>query len=238
MQDKPIRILQVEDDPVEVQLVHDMLSRREGVTYDICRAASLCEALARLQSMTFDAILLDLTLPDSREINTFQRVRAEAVDTPIIVLSGYGDREFARTAVRNGAQDFLVKGHVDGHLLDCSIRYAIERHLLYKRMATDSNKFLSQERNRVVEETAGGVAHEINQPLTVMALLSEKLLLETNPDNPIYTHLLSLKIAAERIDEIVKQIEAAKVYATRPYGKHLDILDLKAASGHVESGQA
>ena len=127
-----------------------------------------------------------------------------------------------------------MKRHVDGHLLDCSIRYAIERHLLFKRLETDTDKLLDKERNRVVEETAGGVAHEMNQPLTVMSLLSEKLLLETKPDDPIYTHLLSLKVAAERIDEIVKQIEAAKVYATRPYGKYLDILDLKAASGEPE----
>ena len=231
---EPIRILQVEDDPNEVRLVRDMLSRAEGTTYDITHAGTLADALARLGDTAFNAILLDLTLPDSREINTFAQVRTKAPDTPVIVLSGYGDREFARAAVQNGAQDFLVKRHVDGHLLDCSIRYAIERHLLFKRLETDTDKLLDKERNRVVEETAGGVAHEMNQPLTVMSLLSEKLLLETKPDDPIYTHLLSLKVAAERIDEIVKQIEAAKVYATRPYGKYLDILDLKAASGEPE----
>ncbi len=234
MQGKSIRILQVEDDPAEVRLVRDMLKRAEGVTYEITHAGNLADALARINDTTFDAILLDLTLPDSREINTFEKVRTAAAELPIIVLSGYGDREFARAAVRNGAQDFLVKGYVDWHLLDCSIRYAIERHLLYKRMAADTNKLLDKERNRVVEETAGGVAHEINQPLTVMALLSEKLLLETKPDDPIYTHLLSLKMAAERIDAIVKQIEAAKVYATRPYGIDFDILDLKAASGETD----
>jgi len=234
MQGKPIRILQVEDDPAEVRLVRDMLNRAEGGTYEITNAPNLADALARLSEATFDAILLDLTLPDSREINTFQQVSAKATGTPIIVLSGYGDREFARTAVHNGAQDFLVKGHVNTHLLDCSIRYAIERHLLFRNIAANADKRLHEERNRVVEETAGGVAHEINQPLTVMALLSEKLLLETKPDDPIYTHLLSLKIAAERIDEIVKQIEAAKIYATRPYGKDFDILDLKAASGDAE----
>lgn len=234
MPGKSIRILQVEDDESEVRLVRDMLKRAEGVTYDISRAANLADALARLRESKFDAILLDLTLPDSREINTFEKIRTEAQDTPVIVLSGYGDREFARAAVRNGAQDFLVKGHVDSHLLDCSIRYAIERHILYKRMAENTNQLLDKERNRVVEETAGGVAHEINQPLTVLALLSEKLLLESKPDDPIYTHLLSMKAAAERIDEIVKQIEAAKVYATRPYGIDFDILDLKAASGEAD----
>jgi CheY-like chemotaxis protein len=240
MENPSIRVLQVEDDAGEVRLVHEMLRRAEGVTYQITNAGCLQEALDRLRDSAFDVILLDLTLPDSRELNTFHRVKVEAFDTPLIVLSGYGDREFARAAVRKGAQDFLVKGHVDRHLLDCSIRYALERHRLYKRMAKVNNTLLEEERNRVVEETAGCVAHEINQPLMVMSLVTEQMLLETDPSDPNYEQLMTLRCASERIDRIVKHMLAVRVYATRPYGKDIDILDLEAASGKAspDSGRA
>ena len=73
-------------------------------------------------------MLLDLSLPDSEGMNTFLRARAEALHAPIVVLTGVADEEVAARAVREGAQDYLVKAEVDGPLLYQSIRYAVERH--------------------------------------------------------------------------------------------------------------
>jgi signal transduction histidine kinase len=74
-----------------------------------------------------DVVLLDLTLPDSRGMDTFTSMHEQVTNTPIIILTGTDDQELAARAVREGAQDYLVKGQVDGNLLWRSIRYAIER---------------------------------------------------------------------------------------------------------------
>ena len=72
-------------------------------------------------------MLLDLSLPDADGLDTLVRAHAQAPKTPIVVLTGHDDEALAVRAVRAGAQDYLVKGHVDGELLVRSIRYASER---------------------------------------------------------------------------------------------------------------
>jgi PAS domain S-box-containing protein len=80
-----------------------------------------------LQRDSFDLVLLDLSLPDSLGFETFEQLHAQAPDAPVIVLSGFDDESLAVRAVREGAQDYLVKGQVDGNLLARAMRYAIER---------------------------------------------------------------------------------------------------------------
>ena len=116
----------VEDNPADARLLKEMLGDA-GAAFDLTNAERLTEALRRLNGEAFDCILLDLMLPDSRGLETFFRVYARASHVPIVVLSGLSDENLAATAVREGAQDYLVKGHVDGGLLLRSVRYAIER---------------------------------------------------------------------------------------------------------------
>ena len=89
----------------------------------------LGDALQRLQCEKFDVILSDLSLPDSHGFETFERLKAQAPQIPILVLSGTDDETLAVRAVREGAQDYLVKGRVDGYILGRAITHAIERHL-------------------------------------------------------------------------------------------------------------
>jgi diguanylate cyclase (GGDEF)-like protein len=85
-------------------------------------------ALEHLAAKETDAILLDLSLPDSSGLETVRKVLANAPKTPIVVLSGHNDENLALAAVQNGAQDYLVKGELAGTLLGRALRYAIERH--------------------------------------------------------------------------------------------------------------
>lgn len=96
-------------------------------------ATRLAEGIARLGVEGFDLVLLDLTLPDSRGLETFLYLRRNAPELPIIVLSGLEDEELALRAVREGAQDYLFKGQIEPNLLARAIRYAIER----KRLETE-----------------------------------------------------------------------------------------------------
>jgi two-component system sensor histidine kinase/response regulator len=127
MSDKPTKILLVEDNPADVRLMQVMLARARDARFEVEEAGRLSEALGRLTEEGIDAVLLDLSLPDSHGFETFGAVHSQAPQVPVIVLSGHDDEEFAVKAVRAGAQDYLVKGEVDTKLLVRAIRYAVER---------------------------------------------------------------------------------------------------------------
>jgi PAS domain S-box-containing protein len=123
---KKLDVLLVEDNPADARLVAEYLSD-VGSPVTLTHAPRLQHAVEQLRRHGFHAVLLDLSLPDCQGIETFARAHAAAPDAPIVVLTGLDDEEMAVRAVREGAQDYLVKGRVDGRLLHHSIRYAIER---------------------------------------------------------------------------------------------------------------
>jgi len=95
--------------------------------FQITHVKRLMEALHQLATERFDAVLLDLSLPDSQGLDTFTTLRAQTLAMPVVVLTGLDDKVLAVEAVKEGAQDYLVKDQVDGHLLVRAIHYAIER---------------------------------------------------------------------------------------------------------------
>src|SRR6266581_668778 len=111
--EKPIKILLVEDSPVDSRLLQLLLGESKTMYFAWTCATRLADALAKLRDEQFDVVLSDLTLPDSQGLETFQALRAQAPNMPMIVLSGTDDETMAVKAVREGAQDYLVKGKVD-----------------------------------------------------------------------------------------------------------------------------
>lgn len=132
--DEGIKILVIEDDPADAELVREMLRDVKGIRFDIQRATRLSSAIQRLKRESFDIILSDLDLPDSKGTDTFRKVHAEFSDIPVVLLTGLSDEELAIQAVRDGAQDYLVKGRIESNLLVRSIRYAMERQKLLTRL--------------------------------------------------------------------------------------------------------
>src|SRR6266478_10260495 len=126
--EKPIKVLLVEDSPVDSRLLQLLLGESRTLYFSWTCVTHLAEALAKLKQEQFDVVLSDLTLPDSQGFETFQALHAQAPTMPIIVLSGTDDETMAIKAVREGAQDYLVKGKADTAVLTRSISYAIERH--------------------------------------------------------------------------------------------------------------
>ncbi|MCI0744919.1 MAG: PAS domain S-box protein [Verrucomicrobia subdivision 3 bacterium] len=126
--DQPIKVLLIEDSPPDARLLSVYLSESRTQQFQITPVSRLAEALQRLGSEDFDVVVSDLQLPDSQGIATFEWLKAHVQDVPIIVLSGSDDEILASRAVREGAQDYLVKGRFDAHGLVRSITYAIERH--------------------------------------------------------------------------------------------------------------
>jgi len=127
MEQRPIKVLLVEDNAADSRLLEELLREVPGVEFDLQLALRLRDALARLASDAFDIVLTDLSLPDSHGLDAFRALHAATPRVPVVVLSGVDDETLAVSAVREGAQDYLVKGRLDARLLGRSIRYAIER---------------------------------------------------------------------------------------------------------------
>lgn len=124
----PLRVLLVEDDDFDAELITRMLKVGDGSSSFVAeRAADVKQALQRLQATEIDALLLDLGLPDSTRFTGLQRLLAERPGLPIVVITGNGEGQMGIEAVRAGAQDFLVKDQITSAVLDKTLHYAIER---------------------------------------------------------------------------------------------------------------
>ncbi len=151
-------VLLLEDNLADAKLV----TRRLRGVYDVMRVTKLAEAVEELGP--FAAILLDLGLPDSDGLEAVTALRTRFAEAAIVVLTGLDDDKIAHAAVREGAQDYLVKDDVSSASLVRSIRYAIER----KTSEVLRNRLYHSDRLASVGQLAAGVAHEINNPSTFL----------------------------------------------------------------------
>ncbi|HEY9784489.1 MAG TPA: response regulator [Candidatus Obscuribacterales bacterium] len=189
-----IRVLLVEDNPADAKLFRTMLSASQSTFFTIERTDRLSSSIKRLSAGDIDLVLLDLSLPDGQGLDTFLRIHLEAPDVPVIVLSGLDDESVALEAVKAGAQDYLVKGQVNGSWLVRAIRHAIERHqtehkvkLLNKELENRIlelaalNKELTVTRDRALEASqyksqfVAKISHEIRTPVSSILGVSELL---------------------------------------------------------------
>ncbi len=205
----PLTILVIEDNPGDARLLRETFAEGEHAGAALECASDLRAGLARLAQGGIDAVLLDLGLPDSEGLGTFAAVQAHAADLPIIVLTGLDDQAVAERAVREGAQDFLVKGQVPAVLLCRSVRYAIERKRAEKTLRELEFRARTQERLASLGQVATGIAHEIRNPLSGLN---------------IYLSMLDNMVAEGKgLDE-----EARRLAATI-------VAQLRSASGKIEA---
>jgi PAS domain S-box-containing protein len=135
------RLLLVEDNPGDADLIREMLEGAGPAGFSIETVPRLSDAVSRLKSNAIDLVLLDLGLPDSSGLETFLKLKAAVPDVPTIILTGNVDQETAVTAVKAGAQDFLVKGRLSGDLVMRSILYALERTRIERSLFVSERKF-------------------------------------------------------------------------------------------------
>lgn len=121
------RILLVEDNSGDARLTQESLATQKVDKFTVVHVASLAAACLRLREGHFDAVLLDLSLPDAHGPDTLSSLRQQAPSIPIVVFTGLSDEATAIQAVKEGAQDYLVKGETDGNTLARRLRFAIER---------------------------------------------------------------------------------------------------------------
>jgi PAS domain S-box-containing protein len=136
-----VRILLVEDNPADVDLVREALPDAGAASFLVESAPRLSVALARLEAGGIDLVLLDLGLPDSLGLDTLRKTRDAAPNVPVIVLTGNDDQAVGLAAVSAGAQDYLVKGEVTGNSLARSLRHAIARRRAEEALQESEGKF-------------------------------------------------------------------------------------------------
>jgi len=140
---KAIRILLIEDNPGDARLIREYLSEVKNITFNLQACEKLKDGIEILEIEYIDVVLLDLKLPDSEGLSSFDKIFSTAPHVPIIVLTGLNDETTAIKAVQMGAQDYLVKDKVESDLLIRSIRYAIER-----KRAEEEHQTLMEQRIR------------------------------------------------------------------------------------------
>lgn len=122
-----LSVLLVDDDPDIHYLVSNYLSERDDI-FELSGVQSLSDAFKSVKQRVPDVVILDLSLPESRGLQSLENFRKQVLDVPVVVLTSLDDESAALEAVQKGAQDYLVKGHVTSRMLIQVLRYAVERH--------------------------------------------------------------------------------------------------------------
>jgi len=187
MDDKPIKVLVIEDNPGDTRLIEEMLTQAREVLFNFECVDRLHTGLQRLAQGRIDVVLLDLGLPDSQGLETLAKAHAQTPQVPIVVLTGLYDQALGVRAVREGAQDYLVKGQVDSDWLEHSILYAIERkkgerakteliqrleaknkelQYLLQKLQTTQAQLVQSAKMASLGQLVAGIAHELNNPIS------------------------------------------------------------------------
>lgn len=178
MSKKHLEILLVEDDPTFASALLALLKRKSIFSFNFAHATTFEDADAILSQKQVDVILLDLTLPDVKGIDTLHAVRRKSNACPVIILTGQDEEDLGVQAMKAGAQDYLIKGEIDGRLLSRAITHAIERaRLIYER-----------------EDFVATLTHDLKNPLIganrVIELLAERKIGDLNDEQVnLLTHI-------------------------------------------------
>ena len=226
---KPIKVLLIEDNPGDARLLSEILVDVHTALFELEWVDRLSKGLERLKGDPVDVVLLDLNLPDGAGMKTFTAVRNSTPDVPIIILSGMADEKIAVQTVREGAQDYIVKGNVDGHLLERSIHYAIERKRSEKALEQSENKYrsifrLSPEVILLLDEKGNLV--DVNARMEDWLGYTPKDLIGTN----IFQSALMTEKSRRLATQLFTRRMAGEVMA--PYE-----LRFRARNGHIHVGR-
>jgi len=167
----PLKILLIENDPAAANDIRTALTVAAGSSFDVEWVRQLSDGLERLSEKGIAAVLLELSLPDSQGLQTFDKLFTAAPDIPILILGGTANEALAKEAVGRGAQDYLLPGHLDSYSLPRALRNAIERK------AVEDALYVEKERALVTLNSIGDavLCTDISGNITYLNLVAESM---------------------------------------------------------------
>ena len=188
------RALLIEDDSADARLVGELLRQAGAWQVQLTHVKTLDAALERLGAAEFDVALVDLSLPDARGMEAVVHLHAAFPSLPMVVLSGLDDEATAARAVREGAQDYLVKGQADGPLILRAMRYAAERRRAVEALRRREEHFRS-----LLENALDLIAIVQTDGVVRYASPSHERILGWRPDEIVGIDIMSMIAAADHV---------------------------------------
>jgi signal transduction histidine kinase len=189
MKKKALQVLLVEDNAVDARLLREMFSKEKLGSFELSHVTHMHAAEVQLAKGGVDIVLLDMGLPDGHGIETLRRARAAAPDVVMIVLTGLEDEALAAEAMKEGAQDYLIKGQIENRALPRALRHAIER----QRMQVETD-LMRKHQVELRDNFLSHVSHELRSPLTSIysfsTIIADGLAGETSPQQNDYLQII------------------------------------------------
>jgi two-component system cell cycle sensor histidine kinase/response regulator CckA len=198
-------LLVVEDNPGDARLVREMVTGHGSLNTEFTHVESMSAAEAHLSERAVDVILLDLGLPDAQGLEAVRRAHAAAPRVPLVVMTGEDDEVLAAQTLREGAQDYLVKGQIDARGLLRVLRYAIERKSTEEARKRSENELLQAQKLESVGRLAGGVAHDFNNMLFAIQGYAELLAQDLGSADPARLAPDELLVSVTAISDAAKR---------------------------------
>jgi len=173
MENKKIKILLIEDNVDDTELIRRKLEKSANTRFQVTTARTLHDGLELVEKDMPDLIISDLGLPDSHGLDTVTKILLELPQIPLVVLSGFDDEAIAIKAVQSGSQDYLVKGRLENSQLERSIYYSIERAHLQAELEQTTQEILNVQANlhKILEKNADAI----------VVISEDRRILFTNP---------------------------------------------------------
>lgn len=205
-----IRILFIEGNDQDALRVQEYYNSDPEGRFICVRVPTLREGLDQIQNQKglWDMTLMDLALPDSDGIGSFDQALEKNPETPVVVISSEADEEQGIAMVKRGAQDYLLKTHLDAHWLIRTTLHAIERKRMQSRQAILERQIRESQKSESLSLLAAGIAHDFNNLLTTIRGYTSLGLMKIEPNSPIRRNLEQIDLASGKAADLSAQMLA------------------------------